>query len=328
MAKVSVIIPVFNGERFIAEAIQSVMDQTLPPLEVIVVDDGSSDKTDKIIQTVSGPLPILYRRQSNQGAAAARNVGASLARGEWIAFLDADDVWYPEKLAVQAEHFKTHPDISFFYSDMDVIDEKGAVQQHAFLSKDLKQRRERRKTDLVSIIFGERPFPYPSAVVLRKESFINSGGFDPAFELNYHEDFELFARIARSGRIHFIERSLVKYRRHPAQALVRRKEAWKNNYLRLLGRLWQIWATEPEKQALLLQHYMDCYSQRAREFLKQGDYRNARDYYQLAFLYYPWSWQNFRRWALCFVPGFREVYSYRASRRLTRLNATSKEESS
>jgi len=123
--KVSVIIPVFNGERFIGEAIQSVMDQTYPPLEIIVVDDGSSDKTADIVRYLSGARPILYRRQSNQGAAAARNAGVSLAQGEWIAFLDADDVWYPEKLAIQVEHFKTYPDVPFFYSDMDIIDDEG-----------------------------------------------------------------------------------------------------------------------------------------------------------------------------------------------------------
>ena len=322
--KVSVIIPVFNGERFIREAIQSVMDQTYPPLEIIVVDDGSSDKTADIVRHLSGARPILYRRQSNQGAAAARNAGVSLAQGEWIAFLDADDVWYPEKLAIQVEHFKTYPDVPFFYSDMDIIDDEGKVRQQAFLTEVLRQRRERAKKDLVSIIFGDRPFPYPSTVVLRKDVFTQSGGFDPAFELNDHEDFDLFARVALAAPIHFIDQSLVKYRRHAAQTLVARTENRKKNFFKLLGGLWQIWTPEPEKQILLLQHYMHLYSHRARECLKRGDYKKAQEYYWLAFRYYPWSWHNLRRWALSFLPGLRQIYSYRVKRRLRRLQETSK----
>lgn len=110
---VSVIIPVYNGERFLAEAIQSALNQTLPPDEVIVVDDGSVDGSAAIMAAL--PLPptidFILVRQPNQGAAAARNRGIALASGDLVAFLDADDLWHPEKLARQVAQLAQEPDV-------------------------------------------------------------------------------------------------------------------------------------------------------------------------------------------------------------------------
>lgn len=101
--RVSVIIPVYNGERFLAEAIQSVLDQTLPPDELIVVDDGSTDGTAAVVTGMASmsPIPIRYIYQANQGPAAARNQGIRVADGDFLAFLDADDLWAPEKQQTQ-----------------------------------------------------------------------------------------------------------------------------------------------------------------------------------------------------------------------------------
>lgn len=111
MIPISVIIPVYNGERFLAEALQSVLDQTLPPDEIIVVDDGSTDGTAEIIATASANsvVPIQYVYQPNQGPAAARNHGLRLAQGELIAFQDADDLWAAQKLATQVALFRRYP---------------------------------------------------------------------------------------------------------------------------------------------------------------------------------------------------------------------------
>ncbi|MBX3001084.1 MAG: glycosyltransferase family 2 protein [Caldilineaceae bacterium] len=108
---VSVIIPVYNSERFLAEAIQSVLNQTLPPDEIIVVDDGSTDGSAAIVAGLAGtsPLPIRYVYQENQGPAAARNHGIQMAHGDFLAFLDADDVWLPEKNKCQMQVLNAHP---------------------------------------------------------------------------------------------------------------------------------------------------------------------------------------------------------------------------
>lgn len=99
MATVSVVIPAFNAESFLGEALDSVLGQTARPTEVIVVDDGSTDGTRALVRRYSDAVRLVT--QDNGGAARARNVGARQATGEWLAFLDADDVWLPEKLEKQ-----------------------------------------------------------------------------------------------------------------------------------------------------------------------------------------------------------------------------------
>ncbi len=109
---ISVVIPAHNAERFIDEAIESVLKQTQPATEIVVIDDGSNDGTARIVQ--SHPS-VIYQRQEQSGAAAARNRGARIASSEWIAFLDADDVWLPNKLERQAAAFLADPELKMAF---------------------------------------------------------------------------------------------------------------------------------------------------------------------------------------------------------------------
>jgi glycosyltransferase involved in cell wall biosynthesis len=118
-ARVSAIVPVFNGGRFLEEALRSVLDQTLPPTEVIVVDDGSTDDSAEIAMRLGDPVECI--RQENTGVAGARNRGLSLATGEFIAFLDHDDLWPPNKLEVQIAELQSDPDIDIVSGRMRVI---------------------------------------------------------------------------------------------------------------------------------------------------------------------------------------------------------------
>ncbi len=106
---ISCVIPVYNGERFLAEALDSALGQTRPAAEVIVVDDGSTDGTLEVAARYSGR--VTYLRQDNAGPAAARNRGVAASRGDLVAFLDADDLWHPEKLAKQAARFQIRPEL-------------------------------------------------------------------------------------------------------------------------------------------------------------------------------------------------------------------------
>jgi glycosyltransferase involved in cell wall biosynthesis len=106
---VSVVIPAYNAAKFISQAIESVLQQTLQPLEIIVVDDGSTDDTAKIAKSFA----VRLVRQENLGASAARNRGIREARGEFIAFLDADDLWTKDKLKTQIKYMQTHPEVLF-----------------------------------------------------------------------------------------------------------------------------------------------------------------------------------------------------------------------
>lgn len=108
---ISCIVPVYNGAAYIGEALNSILGQTLRPFEVIVVDDGSTDSTAEIVAEYHQTVSYVY--QENAGPAAARNRGIALARGDFLAFLDADDVWHPEKLARQASRFQAVPDLEY-----------------------------------------------------------------------------------------------------------------------------------------------------------------------------------------------------------------------
>jgi glycosyltransferase involved in cell wall biosynthesis len=108
---VSVIIPIYNEERYVAKAINSVLSQTYQDIEIVLINDGSSDGSKDIIFDYLNLPNVVYLEQSNGGVAAARNIGLRVARGELIAFLDQDDVWMLQKIELQAQHMHTHPKI-------------------------------------------------------------------------------------------------------------------------------------------------------------------------------------------------------------------------
>src|SRR5438034_9298591 len=123
MNTVSVIIPTYNYARYLAAAIESALAQTYAPLEIIVVDDGSTDDTLRILGAYGNRLRVL--RQANQGAGAARNAGIAAARGEYVAFLDSDDLWHPRKLELQLARFASDPDLGLVHCGVEVLDEQG-----------------------------------------------------------------------------------------------------------------------------------------------------------------------------------------------------------
>ena len=124
---VSVVIPVRNGEQFLTEAIESVLGQSRPPLEVIVVDDGSSDSTSEVAQAFGSS--VRYVPQPPLGVAAALNCGVDLVRGQLLAFLDADDVWRDDKLELQLAAFRDHPEIDAVFGHLANVGESGEIRE-------------------------------------------------------------------------------------------------------------------------------------------------------------------------------------------------------
>ncbi len=116
--KISVVIPVYNGEKYIAKAIQSVVDQTLPPYEIIIVNDGSTDDSALILVDLAKKYPIQYYQKKNGGQSAARNYGVQVSHGDLIAFLDQDDIWYPHHLEELVKPFleNSYPELGWVYS--------------------------------------------------------------------------------------------------------------------------------------------------------------------------------------------------------------------
>ena len=124
MPKVSVVIPTYQHAHFVAQAISSVLSQTYCDLEVIVVDDGSTDDTQEIVAGFGEQIRVV-QHEKNSGLSAARNTGIQLSRGEYVAFLDADDIWLPEKLEKQIPLFERDESVGLVSSDMFFLDEDG-----------------------------------------------------------------------------------------------------------------------------------------------------------------------------------------------------------
>jgi glycosyltransferase involved in cell wall biosynthesis len=180
---VSVIIPTYNYEKYIAAALDSVFAQTYRPIEVIVVDDGSTDKSAEIISTYP---EVRYFYQSNQGPAIARNVAISNANGEFIAFLDADDQWQPDKLSIQIAYMIDNPDIDMTTTKVLSFLESGTQVPSWF-----KPERE----------LGETVGLVPSTWVVRKPVFKQVGDFHPDYCAS--EDTEWLAR-AKDAQINLV----------------------------------------------------------------------------------------------------------------------------
>lgn len=130
MPRVSVVIPTYNCARFLGQTIDSALRQAYRDFEIIVVDDGSTDDTQQVVAGYGKTIRYVY--QSNQGASAARNVALSIASGEFIAYLDADDLWIADKLSRQVEYLDAHPACGFLHTEVSVIDEQNKVLHTRF----------------------------------------------------------------------------------------------------------------------------------------------------------------------------------------------------
>jgi glycosyltransferase involved in cell wall biosynthesis len=258
---ISVVIPVHNGARFIGEAIESVFAQTCAPVEIIVVDDGSTDGTEDVVRTLSGPVPLSFVRQAHQGAAVARNRGVQDAKGKWVAFLDADDLWYSNKLEVQVEALRRYPEVPFVYSTMDYCDDAGHPKSG------------RPWEDVLGpLLYQGQPGAFPSTVLVRKDVLLACGGFSPALHILH--DGECFGKIALRYPLHCIRQNLVRYRMHPNQVSENKTSIAK--YWPVFHRcIWDMWRQQPERLAVLLSETLKVCVSLMQYFISVRDYGTA-----------------------------------------------------
>lgn len=199
----TVVIPNYNYARFLPEAIESVLAQSYRPLEVVVVDDGSTDGSQEILKRYGER--IRWVTQQNQGVSEARNRGAHEARGELLAFLDADDVWLPAKLAAQVPRMFDDPEVGLVHCGVETMDVQGF-----FLGTHLDGRegwvaREMLLFEPVVIVPG-------STSLVTREIFDSVGGFDT--RLSTSADWDFCYGVAQRRRIAFVRQPLVRYRIH------------------------------------------------------------------------------------------------------------------
>ena len=192
----SVIIPTYNRTAKLVRAVESVLQQTCQDFDLWVIDDGSTDATQEALEPFSGRLNYCY--QANQGTCVARNTGIQNSNGRYIAFLDSDDHWLPDKLAVIEEAIQAHPEVGVFYSSVTNVDEDGRIlwEVHA---------REVHGSAYIEMLKAD--FMVLSSVVVKRECLKETGLFDAALKMS--EDWDLLIRLARQYPILAVPETLV-----------------------------------------------------------------------------------------------------------------------
>ena len=216
--KISAIIPAYNSQDFILDAIHSIQNQTHPVDEIIVIDDGSTDSTQQIIQSQTSD--IKYISQENQGPSAARNTGIKVAQGDWIAFLDADDQWMPDKIEKQLLALKHSPELHLLAGDMQEIGINNELITQSVLAKhNLLQKFQEINSLPIKNALAElvnKNFIPTGTVLVNRSTLIEAGMFNTA--IRFGEDLELWAKIATKHSITCLPEVLMLRRLHGQNA--------------------------------------------------------------------------------------------------------------
>lgn len=201
MSFVSVIIPAYQNAATIVEAVTSVLNQTMKDVEIIIIDDGSTDNLEDVLRPLVDK--IIFLRQENQGSAAARNLGIKNSTGEFVAFLDADDKWFPEKLTLQLALFEKNTKVGLVFGNMKYLYEGNVLSTTYF--------------DLIPPLRGKvfldlfaYNFVPTSATMVRRQVLEQVGLFDESFRIV--QDYHLWLRIASSWELDYIEAPVTIYR--------------------------------------------------------------------------------------------------------------------
>jgi glycosyltransferase involved in cell wall biosynthesis len=223
---VSIVMPAFNRERFIAAAIDSVLAQTFTSWELLIVDDGSRDGTaaiaDRYAERDASRIQVI--RQPNSGVTVARNTAIRRARGRYIAFLDSDDLWVPDKLDRQVAAFQAHPDAAFIYTGYLLVDAEGrpirTVRPESRWQGDIHRRLWLEDNEILG-----------TTLMVAREMLARVGLFDEA--LRGAENLDVRLKLSKLGPVFFVDEVLYHYRKHP-DALTSRPDLMDAEHVRLI----------------------------------------------------------------------------------------------
>jgi len=206
LALVTVIIPVYNRERFLRATVDSVLAQTYPAVELIAVDDGSTDGSRGILEEYGDRLRLLAHPDGgNKGQSAAINLGLESARGEYVAILDSDDLFAPEKLARQVAYLEANPDVGVVFANGCVMDADGVPRYPIFPEGHVI-------TDDPAELLLDCSINVPSNALIRKSVLDRVGGFDET--MRSAQDHDMLVRLAEQTRFGYVDEVLWYYRRH------------------------------------------------------------------------------------------------------------------
>jgi len=307
MTKVSAIIPVFNGSATLRQAIDSVLAQSCAELELIVVDDGSSDATPAIIESYG---PRLQRiRQSNAGPAAARNAGVRTARGEYLAFLDADDRWLPGMLRRMTTILDSDPACAMVYGDLLMVDSDGRSLATSLIGPEYVH-----PPSMEEILARMWPI-MPSAALIRRSAFDACGGFVEDFRGAGFEDAFLWLRLREQGHFRYIPEALATWRFSwfPTTLKAQPNRRDRDTFARLVRQYYRV---DPsplvEARIRATRSILGYIGLRA---LRQGNRQAARRAFASALRLDPYRLRNIFRFARTFLPlGLARTLSGRTGR--------------
>ncbi len=205
MSLVSVFIPVYNREHYISEAITSVLEQSFQDFELLIINDGSSDRTEEVILSFDSPQIRYYKNEHNLGIAATRNKGLELAQGKYLALLDSDDIALPNRLQVQVEYMESHPEVVISGTFFKQFGCGNRCRYELFETND----------EIKSFLLWETPFLQPT--ISMRLNKIRIANLWYSEENNIAEDYDFFERVAMEIDDKFanLKCKLTKYRRHP-----------------------------------------------------------------------------------------------------------------
>jgi len=220
---VTVIIPSYNREKYIRATIDSVLSQTYRNLEIVVVDDGSIDRSMEILNSYKDPIRILeHEGRANRGQSASINLAMGCTSGEYVAILDSDDVWTIDKIKKQVEWLEKHPEIGIVYGNGHAIDESGKLL-YKLIPPDHKEEND------PSRMLLECHFNIPSNALVRRSAFERAGPFDET--LRSSQDHDMAIRLLEVTKAAFLDEPVWYYRQHlDTQSKKHTKRRWENGF--------------------------------------------------------------------------------------------------
>jgi glycosyltransferase involved in cell wall biosynthesis len=275
MTTVSVIIPAYNAIKYLSESLDSILAQTYPDFEVIIVNDGSTDNLIEWASQLTDPRVKLIS-QENRGSAGARNTGLNHAQGKYIAYLDADDLWDVTKLAKQVEVLEQNPEVGLVYTWIERINEQGTSIGKPFkinLEGDIWEK------------LTEKNVIAPSSAMIRRSCFEKVGMFDVSLQA-FGEDWDMWLRIAACYRVQVIPEALCSYR-ECATSVSKNWQAMAEGQATVIERTFT--SASSELMPLKRKSYGLAYLYIASRCLQshQPDYAIASSYLRQAVAYYP-----------------------------------------
>jgi glycosyltransferase involved in cell wall biosynthesis len=291
MPTVSVIIPTYNREQFVAKAIESVLNQSFQDHEIIVVDDGSTDNTSQTLERYQNKIRYIY--QKNAGASAARNTGVNASKGEWLAFLDSDDEWTAEYLSKQIQKAGELPGVCMQTSDCLFIGLDGQTRSYFEINGSLAEFKggdHLIPAEPFSFIIKHGPWQVGSTIICA-QAIKKAGLFDTSLKLS--EDLDLMARVALQGPFALIKKALVHIHRRDESIESLTRQARQNPLQaresdeRMYEKLKRIKALTRREHNTLNKVMSANRRAIGNLLMKNGQVKEAREFYRRALFIHP-----------------------------------------